>query len=74
MELPNEYHVHIWQVSAQLSWKDKYESGAKDPRGPLVKSDISLMEKLTNWVLVTTSPDQNYESIWPKLIWTNTDT
>ena len=48
--LPAEYHVHIWQVSPQLSWCYTYQlwMWLKGSNRYLLKSKMSLMERFMN--------------------------
>ena len=53
-----KYHVHIWQVSPQLSCGDTYQiwMWSKNVTGTFARSKILLTEKLTKGALVTPTP------------------
>ena len=56
-----EYHVHIWQVSRQLSCGDTCQIwiGFKNITDTFTRSKILLMEKLTDRTIVTPTPGQH---------------
>ena len=70
--LPVEYHVHIWQVSSQLSCGDTWQTcvGLEGSNKYFYKSKFPKTEKSMNGDLVFSTPNSLFEcQVWPRLYW-----